>query len=219
VVRIPDIKSDPVLSQLADAWKRCDCIDDQNAIMDWDIWFPDILRAANGLSFFAKHVESFSLLLASFQDDPVFQRKAGLYLSALINACPDEEFIIHTRHLSLPPDSFGYQNTKNVIVEGNLGKEAGDSMISGSIIVKGNVGHCAGDMMRGGEIMIEGDAGANVGTMMNGGRIIVQGHAGHDAGFEMNKGVICLDGTYDGISSNIYGGRIFHKNEMIFHEK
>jgi len=218
-VRIPEIKSDPILSKFADAWRECDSSGGRIVVVDWEMAFPDIPKLISALRFTENDVESFSLALISFQNEPNFPIKAGLFLSALVDVCPGADFIIHTAHLSLPPESLGYENKKKVVVQGSVGRELGNGMRSGSIIVKGDAGFCAGDMMQGSEIVIEGDAAANLGTMMNGGKITVHGHADRYVGDEMNSGVICLDGTYDRISQNIYGGFIYSKDKMIFHEK
>ncbi len=200
---------------------------------------PDYYRMADSLKnhgYSAGDVEKFSVALAEFQDEAEFSQKAGLFLSALINNGKDKDYVIHTRHLSVLLDRQGYQNTKNIIVDGNGGGGVGFQMKSGTITVKGNAGDYVGESMKAGAIIVEGDAGDAVGYKMKGGiitvkgnvsermggymeggTITVEGNAGGFAGRRMKGGVIHIGGDvhYPYTGPEILGGKIYHKGKLV----
>lgn len=227
-VRPIELVDDETLEKMKEAWKPVE-IDKS----DWNASYENALAQVKKLKYTAKDVENFSIALAGFQNEGLFSYKAGYFLSALINNCKDNEFIIHTAHLELIR-YFGYKNTKNIVVkgdlggivglrmecgsitvEGNAGDWVGDEMNGGNITVKGNATDWAGDEMKGGVITVEGDVGYSLGEEIGGGTIIVKGNAGNGVGRLMTGGEIRLEGEYGGIGDNIKHGKIFHKGVLI----
>jgi formylmethanofuran dehydrogenase subunit C len=139
-------------------------------------------------------VEKISLALAEFQDEEDFESKAGLFLSALINNCPESEFVIHTRHLGVKIFYLGLYNTKDITIKGDVGDYLAYSMSGGRITVEGNAGYGAGNTMENGEIIIDGNSDYFLGDRMKGGKITVKGNAGNEAGSNMGNGEIVIDG-------------------------
>jgi formylmethanofuran dehydrogenase subunit C len=162
----------------------------------------------------AKDVEVFSVHLSEFQGEMHFSLKAGLFLSALINNCKGDDFVVHTTAFAEPVEALGYRNTRNITVEGDVGYYVGEDMGTGTIAVKGNADGNVGWYMRGGSITVEGNAN-EVGHDMIGGRIIVNGNAGDDIGNGMTGGEILINGTVGSISEHFSAGRIFHKEKLI----
>jgi glutamate synthase domain-containing protein 3 len=190
---------------------------------EFNYWkYPDyyrrILTAIADIQFTAKDVEEFSLVLEEYQQERYFSRKASLFLSALINSGKDSHYIIHTQHLAKPLNSIGFKNEKDITVDGNTGNYVGDSMEGGTIIVNGDAKDRCGFLMRGGSITVDGDVGNDVAWDLIGGRITINGNAGNKVGIWMNGGEIRLEGEYESLSYYcwIYGGRIYHKGELIF---
>lgn len=75
----------------------------------------------------------------------------------------------------------------------------GAGLSEGSVIVEGNVGREAGLGMTGGALDIEGDAGPRAGAAppaykrgMSGGELIVRGSAGVEAGASMRRGLLVI---------------------------
>lgn len=171
VVRAPKVKEDATLAQLKTSWIRF-------SLWRYD-WLPEkahynYLTARNGIEnieYTARDVEKFCVVLAAFQDDPQFSRKAGLFLSALVNHGKDDRYTIVTRHFHTGLHMLGYGNIKHVTVDGNGGSALGIRMKEGSITVKGNTSYRVGVSMEGGIITVEGNAGDEVAYLMKGGEI------------------------------------------------
>ncbi len=161
------------------------------------------------LKYSAKDVEMFSLALAEFQDEEYFAERAGIFLSVLINNGQDESYLVHTFHLGQEIEHFGYENKKNVIVNGDGGRNSFKEMKSGAVTINGNGGWHVGDAMSGGTLIIKGDADEGVAYLMSGGRITVEGNASIAAGAHMSGGVLIVRGDI-GYESGacMTGGRI-----------
>ncbi|WP_137391779.1 formylmethanofuran dehydrogenase subunit C [Rhodoligotrophos defluvii] len=96
----------------------------------------------------------------------------------------------------------------SLIIEGDVGQQAGRLMSGGHLIIEGNAGRLAGSGMRGGRIDIHGDAGDFAGgplpgemAGMRGGLLRIAGNAGERAGDRMRRGVIVVGdhaGAYAG---------------------
>jgi formylmethanofuran dehydrogenase subunit C len=88
-----------------------------------------------------------------------------------------------------------------VIVDGDLGRDAGAGMAGGSVEVTGSAGSGVGGAalesrrgMTGGEIVVHGSVGNAAGSRMRRGLVVVGGNAGADAGFGMIAGSVVLLG-------------------------
>jgi hypothetical protein len=197
--------------------------------------YAKVLDRIKTVAYSAKDVETFSIVLAGFQDEIDFHGKAGLILSALINNCEEERFVIHTAHLTMPIDYLGYRNKKDIVVDGDSGEcvgyameggiitierdaghTAGVDMTAGTIIVKGDAGWDVGAGMKGGSIIVKGDAKQNIGERMLGGSILIEGDSGERIGYNMKGGEIYLLGDHAGSSDHVLHGKIFHKGKLIW---
>jgi formylmethanofuran dehydrogenase subunit C len=88
-----------------------------------------------------------------------------------------------------------------IIVEGEVGVEAGRLMSGGQLTIRGDAGPFAGSGMKGGTFTIEGAAGERIGgplsgetVGMSGGMLHVRGDAGERAGDRLRRGVILIEG-------------------------
>jgi len=230
LLRTQNVESSPVLEGMKKAW--VDCKDLTHGL--WEIRHHSTLDRIKNLEYPAIDVETFSIALAEFQDEKKFSDRAGLFLSALINNCKDDGFVIHTSHLAEPIDGLGYHNAKSITVDGNAGDNLGTEMEGGTIFVNGNAGRWVGARMedgtvtiggyacdgigyamKGGDIIVKMGARDFVGERMKGGTIIVMGNAGSLVGKGMEGGEIHLNGDYVSISDNFVGDKIFHKKKLI----
>jgi hypothetical protein len=132
--RKADVKEDRVLRQLKTAWRSLR----KREFINHE-YYNELLTLVKDLRYSAADVEKFSLALAEFQDEGQFSKKAGLFLSALINNGNDTDYIIHTGHLK-PILWLGYKNSKNITVEGNAGDFVGPRMEGGEIHINGEIG-------------------------------------------------------------------------------
>jgi formylmethanofuran dehydrogenase subunit C len=89
-----------------------------------------------------------------------------------------------------------------VIVESDLGNEAGLAMTGGSLDIAGSVGTRAGAAapgykrgMSGGELIVRGSAGAETGASMRRGLVVVGGRAGERTGLGMIAGNVIVFGA------------------------
>lgn len=194
-VRTPKVKEDTTLRTLKDAWRNFEWYKGTR----YDTLYKFACDAIEGIGYSAKDVEKFSLALAEFQDETWFGTRAGMLLSALVNKGKGDGYTIHTNHLAVEIWWLGYENTRNITVEGRLGRFIGLSMDGGSITINGNVE-------------------AYIGISMKKGTMIVNGHAGNNIGYEMKGGEIHLNGTYQKLANNIRGGKVFHKGVQIYPE-
>lgn len=62
-----------------------------------------------------------------------------------------------------------------IIIDGNVGAEAGCWMIEGEIIIHGNAGPFVGIHMEGGSVLVRGDCKERAGASMTGGKVILLG--------------------------------------------
>jgi formylmethanofuran dehydrogenase subunit C len=88
-----------------------------------------------------------------------------------------------------------------VVVDGDVGIQAGRLMAGGRLTLRGNTGPWAASGMKGGVIEILGAADAHLGgplagetAGMRGGIVIVRGRAGERAGDRMRRGTIIIEG-------------------------
>jgi glutamate synthase domain-containing protein 3 len=199
-VREQEVKTDPALEMLKRAWKA------KRRDFDPAASYPGMLEhieRIRGLEYSAKDIEAFSITMAQFQDEEFFPNKAGFFLSALINSCQDDRFIIHTKHLDRPIHSLGINNTKIILVKGDVGTSVGSTMTDGRITVEGNADSMVGIYMKGGVIVIKGDA------------VSASGDCVTWLGEYMTGGEIRVHGDYDLVSENIIHGKIYHKRRLL----
>ncbi|MDD5172510.1 MAG: hypothetical protein PHF60_05760, partial [Candidatus ainarchaeum sp.] len=168
-VRKAEVVEDEALKKLKAAWKACHYSCGEHGT------YRMMHEAVKTLKYSAKDIENVSVALAEFQNEVRFSEKAGLFLSALVNNGEDSEFVIHTAHFARPIGYLGYQNTKNITVDGDVGEMLGDRMDGGSIFVRGNASYYVGWMMKSGIITVGGNASHAVGTGMDGGEIHLNG--------------------------------------------
>ena len=88
-----------------------------------------------------------------------------------------------------------------IIVEGEVGVQAGRLMSGGQLTIHGHAGPFAGSGMKGGTLTIDRDAGERLGgplsgetVGMSGGVLHVRGDAGERAGDRLRRGAILIEG-------------------------
>lgn len=93
----------------------------------------------------------------------------------------------------------------DVVVDGDLGRDAGSGMSGGSLEVTGNASSGAGGAalearrgMTGGEVVVHGSVGSEAGSRMRRGLVVIGGEAGADAGFGMIAGSVVILGDATG---------------------
>ncbi len=99
-------------------------------------------------------------------------------------------------------DRIGHAMTDGeMVVDGDVGAQAGRAMRGGSLVIRGSAGPWAGSAMTGGTIEILRDAGDHLGgpfggetVGMRGGAIVVRGVAGARAADRMRRGTIVVEG-------------------------
>jgi len=207
-----DYLEDETLRQLRSAWENYH----KGYLVPYNVHsgafeykYECAIAAIAELKYSSKDVERFSIALADFQNEDHFARKAGYFLSALINSGIDEDYTIHTSHLGKNIIELGYQNRKNIFVDGNCGGTIGIGMRSGVIHVTGDVGPSLGFRMHGGIILVDGNANDHVGSNMDGGTIKILGNVGMYLGRSMEEGHILVYGEIlPQIADDMKGGVI-----------
>jgi len=207
VVRAPQVAVDETLRNLKEAWMKAGWL---RVMRSADAEYLACVSAIGNTRYTSKDVGKFSMALAEFKDERDFAEKAGYFLSALVNNCAASEFVIVTSHLDRDIHDIGWDNTKDIKICGDVGRNLGMGMKRGRIIVEGNAGPCAGSFMENGEIVINGDCRLLLGQCMRGGKITVKGNAGDSAGEEMkSSSEIVINGNCGRhLGRKAYGGKI-----------
>jgi hypothetical protein len=167
-------------------------------------------EAVDGLNCTGEEVERFSIILGTFEGEKDFGKRAGFFLSALIEGSPGGSFTI----------DLSFMEKGNIAVLGDAGAEAGMCLRGGTIEVMGNAGDSVGCGHVFTNLTIKRDPFAweespAIRYHMTGGRIMVRGDARDHIGDMMNGGEIHVDGEIGSIG-DIKGGKIFHKGRLIF---
>ena len=120
----------------------------------------------------------------------------GIFISACVNKSVEEGIELD---VDIPFSYMGFRNNNEVLVNGNLGKYAGEQMIGGKLTINGDAGKYLGNKLCGGKIIVTGSCDERPGYRMRGGEIIIKGSCGgHIAPFAKG-GTIRLYGDYSGI--------------------
>ncbi|MDD5171803.1 MAG: hypothetical protein PHF60_02090 [Candidatus ainarchaeum sp.] len=209
-VRKVVVVEDETLRQLKAVWSRTGYSE-----IIFNEYYDKLSTVMIPLSYSASDVERFSIALAEFQEGRNFQDNAGVFLSALINNCKDDTFVVHTAQFVEPICFLGYRNMKNIVVDGAVGNQAGTVMSDGTITVQGNAGEHVGSGMTGGTIIVEGNAGDFAGWYMENGVIRIGGNSGDMVCCGMEGGVFHVRGDYERIADDIKHGKIYHKGRLI----
>ena len=226
-VRVPEITVDRALARLRKVWDRyvraCSLDPNKPGSLLSETWDDEKDRHPYRLAMIlledvkypARAVEQFSILIPEFQGPECFSRMAGYFLTALVNNGRNFDYVLHTKHYGFAVSEIGTQNSKRIIVDGDVGNLAGTDMRSGRLLINGNADDSLGCAMKGGIIIINGNATEGVGSEMEGGTIIVKGNADRGVGFRMMGGEIHLEGDYKSLDEDIKGGKIYHKGKLI----
>ncbi len=212
--RKQEVKTNPAIEAMRNIWRGHNVTE---IGINWVVAheeYPRILEKIRNIECTSKDIEDFSIVLSEFQGESRFSSKAGLFLSALINKCKEDDFVIHTTHLYESIVFIGYHNTKNITVDGHVGNWIGAEIESGTIMVDGDAHDYVGYHMAGGSIVVEGNAGAAVGSDLQNGSITIRGNA-RAVGDDMRGGEIHVDGSLGYIRA-FFGGKIFHRGELIW---
>ena len=233
-VRKAEIKENETLRALKQAWQNFELVKDDMTVVDLRESYQKALELIRSFAYNKADIENFNLALGEFQNEKGFAKRAGLFLSALINNGSDSTYTIFTQHLE-NINSLGAFNTKTIIVEGDAGDNCGIEMAGGKIVINGDTDDWLGNGMGKGEIILNGDAGDFAGAGMLGGtikingsvcnylglkmkdgKIVVNGNSGDTIAAEMRSGEIHLNGTFIGIFYFGCGGKIYHKGSQIW---
>jgi len=207
------VEEDETLQQLKDTFKRVryGSVDTSSYKEEYD----RALSLVYKLKYNSSDITKVLFALPEVRGRKYFNFNAGLFLSALINNCKDEKFVLITEHLSMAIDCIGYMNTKQITIQGNVGNYLGRSMENGLITTYGNAGDSIGFEMNGGSIIIHGNAEDEAGSCMKEGTITIKGNAGRSVGHYLHSGTIFLEGDHTSLSNNIGFGNIFHNGKQI----
>jgi len=168
--------------------------------------------------------------IASEKEHMAFARKAGLFLSAALQALrADQTLDLSVLGEDIRLDCLGACNRgPSLSVKGDVGNYAGAHMEAGTLTIEGDAEDYAGAGMKGGVIQIKGLAENHlghsmaggeivvarnghdfIGNSMTGGHIVVRANAGYSAGYRMLGGLIEIqDLTWDLCGEEMVGGRI-----------
>ncbi|MFH0860060.1 MAG: hypothetical protein V1921_02570 [Candidatus Altiarchaeota archaeon] len=135
-------------------------------------------EAASGVSVDANAMQRFiDVILPSYSDTEVyFQFQAGMFLSALINNCPDNNIVLDVARLpKLNYLCSCLDNQKEVTILGDVGNYAAFGAKSGKVTIHGSAENGLGSELDGATVMVDGDAGMNVGSNAHSGEIHLGG--------------------------------------------
>lgn len=210
---VKEVKKSPGLETLKALWKAYKILEEtliSKRMPEIEYYRALCKHIKSGkISYTAKDVESFSLLLEEFEHEENFYVKAGMFLSAIINSGKEKSYIIHVENLGFPIDFLGYKNKKEIIVFGDLGNYVAWCVKKGKVIVNGSVGSNLADGGEKGEICVEKDVGLEIGksTLSDSEvKIRIKG--------EIRDGDGKIVGI-NGISEECYA-KVYHKGKLIW---
>ena len=172
----------------------------------------------------AKDITYFSKIVYNYQDNKHFGLLTGIYLSALINNCKEDNFFLDLNNLNLGLEYVGSENCKEITVNGGV-NSVGYLMFDGSIIVNGDVNYgCIGSYMQKGKIIVNGNVNCGlIGFKMGlDGEIIINGHIRGIIGIHLDGGTIRINGEWDYCKKdeqNVGWGTIYHKKRKFVYNK
>ena len=224
-VRQANVRESESIRQIIEVWKT---FDSSEITKGWSIKMREpynkLLERIKHINYSANDVEKFSIMLIGFQDERDFEFKAGLFLSALINNGKDRNYVIHIANLEKEVACFGYLNTKNISINGDIGQFFAFNMIEGEITVNGSAKGVMAQGIKGGTIIIKRHVlvsklifnSVGVGDDMQGGDIQVYGNVYGIVGLRMSGGEIYVGGVFQQLGSEFRGGRIYNMGEWIY---
>jgi hypothetical protein len=218
-VRKAELRMNPAIESIERAWKGCMFTGFDISEFAIASFYPDYLAkiGSENQVYSAKDIETFSIMLAGFQEEKSFLVKAGLFLSALINRCEDDAFVIHAAHLDGEMVNIGYRNMKNILLKGGAEGNTGLLMKDGTLIIEGDADVRLGWKMSGGAITVEGNSTDRTGYEMSGGAIVIKGNSAEDCGSGMHGGMISVHGNVGGrLGVEMSGGTILVKGNTGF---
>lgn len=172
-----------VLQRLADGYSELLKVEvDRMAwIADFDHLMDIYSRLALQVKKFnykALDIEAFCSLFEQSKDIPLtVPGPSGLYISALINGCPETRVALDLREFTFRFHFLGFRlpEGKTLIICGDTGDFTGCGLEGGFLKLDGSTGSWCGAGMIGGRIEIKGDTGEYTGQWMHGGQISVAG--------------------------------------------
>jgi hypothetical protein len=82
------------------------------------VFYDLVSQKVSGHDFSADDIERFSIVLEENESEWNFSRKAGIFLSALVNNGREHHYRVQTAHLQQPLSYLGYRNVKHLTIEG-----------------------------------------------------------------------------------------------------
>ncbi|MBN1169896.1 hypothetical protein JXA56_02645 [Candidatus Micrarchaeota archaeon] len=184
-----DIRS-LALMDLVRAWETFD-------MKDVESGYERACRIAKELRYDCTGVRRFADMLGVFEHENNFSRKAGIFLSALVNMGDQKYYTIDLTKLTVKPSLIGYRNTKRLRVLGNVGPHAAKEQLGSTIIIEGSAGYGFAAWKKGGNALVTEGAGDFAGMGMSGGKIVIYNGAGKECGHNFAGGEIKVGGTVE----------------------
>ena len=178
--------------------------------------YLNIYKKIKDYEFNSEHLTPFIELVSLYQDNDGFSNALGLFLSALINACKEDNLEIITSGLDVPINMLGYKNKKSFEVFGDVGLGFGESMDSGEVVVNGNAGSHLAYRMSGGSIILKGNAKNYLGCLMESSKLIIEGNAGVGLCERMKNSEVHLNGNFGRINYHYSNTYIYYKYQLLF---
>ncbi len=199
---------DRALAQLIEFWEAVP-FDNFDVVRS----YMEAFEVARILDYNGDDVANFSRALHYAQDTRHFHTKAGVVLSALINAGDGLFYNVDLRGVS-GISKLGFRNSKIIRAYGNLGPHAGAESLEGSsMIVEGNAGYGAG-AWGAGSLLVSGNSGDFTGLGASGGYIEVIGSAGMNLGQMLDGGCIQVHKEI-GSLGNVRSGLVQHGDAIL----
>jgi formylmethanofuran dehydrogenase subunit C len=190
-------------------WKKHQLECKYNGIWDKTGFYSRLSADLKGIEYGATEVKKFCSHLTVLRQEYkheykfFFDKKAGLFLSTLINHGKDEEYTLPLRHLERGLDNLGYLNKRSIVIEGNVGDDFAELMESGKIEIFGDAGE-TGNFMNGGTIRIHGGA-KHIGRGMEGGTITIDGSITQGTDFATMQVGRCMKDGEISVKGDVHG--------------
>ncbi|MFH0737047.1 MAG: hypothetical protein V1827_01125 [Candidatus Micrarchaeota archaeon] len=163
----------------------------------------------SGIQYGPADISELVFSIGAYIGEESFSRKAGIFLSTLINNGPRGQYVLPVGNLETTIQAFGYRNQAghDLIIQGDAGAHAFQEMEGGNVVVQGGCELLAGQLMRGGLAVIEGTHKGDIGLKMAGGRLEVRTLV-LSKQQDVNRHWQVIGEFWDSVGSQMTGGEI-----------
>ncbi len=171
--------------------------------------YEDLEPKINGLAYDETDIQRLIYHISAIEQNEDHAKKAGLFLSALINLGSASRVVLDLRPIPMKLEFLGFRCVKELVIFGDLGSDCALECKNARIRINGNAGHRFGSNSGKSIFKVNGDVGCGVGLKMYACELEIGGDAEHALGEQSIECTIVVNGNAgDAIGSLMLGGSL-----------